>query len=68
MSEQTLTKAEWIDRCAKRYRDVGGLSEDLAKSAAEVAYEVEDEDWGPRGDPEEAADEDMSCWDDDGDQ
>lgn len=58
----TGIKEEWLARCAARYRERGGLDADDAMAAAQVCAEEAD-DCGP----EEAADNDMDCWDDDGD-
>lgn len=66
-----MERDEWQARCAARYKTVAGLNDVAAMQAAEATADVEHEEhgasaiaWTP---PEEAADEDMACWDDDGD-
>lgn len=56
-----MTREEWIDRCAKRYMERGGLNEKDARTAAEYQAGEQSDTWG-WDKPEETADEDMSCW------
>ncbi|MFH5254635.1 hypothetical protein ACGTRS_25710 [Burkholderia semiarida] len=53
-----LTQQEWVARCAKRYVDRGGCAEQIAREAAQAAFDNRDGDESP----EEAADTDMSYW------
>jgi len=66
-----ITRIEWVAQCAGRFQERGGLT---AKQADEYAYAtacVELDDNGPDvarwTDPIEAADSDMSYWENDGD-
>lgn len=52
-----MTEKEWIDRCAKRYVESGGLREELAIQAAHACFEND-----AKMIPEEAADADMEYW------
>ena len=52
-----MTEKEWIDRCAKRYMERGGLREELAINAAHACFEND-----PEMIPEEAAELDMIYW------
>lgn len=54
----TLTKEEWIERCAARFQERGGLSEYDAQEAAIEMYalDIKDED------PVDMADQDMLYW------
>lgn len=59
-----MTREEWVIRAALRYQVVGGaLDEDMAREAAESLYDS-DEDV-PSQVPEDAADEDISNWEND---
>lgn len=62
-----LTREEWISRCAKRYTERAGLDDVLARSCAEICRELIEED--PESyageSPEDMADGDMDCWDND---
>lgn len=53
--------SDWIDRCAKRYIERGGCTEETARQLAAAAFENRESDESP----EEAADTDMSYWTDD---
>ena len=65
-----MTRDEWIDRCAARMTAVAGMARDNALYFAKECAAFEAESNGPSGDgwnaPEDAADEEMSYWDDDG--
>lgn len=56
-----LTQQEWTDRCAKRYVERGGCTEENARQMAIAAFENRESDESP----EEAADTDMSYWTED---
>lgn len=65
-----MTKTEWIERCAAQYMKRGGLTQDQATEAAQVTYaaEIGEGETEETRDPEEAADDDMDCWTDDGEE
>lgn len=56
-----MTKKEWVEACAKRYMERGGVPENQAYQMAEDAYFTTD----GKDDPEGVADDDMSYWTDD---
>lgn len=59
-----MTREEWIRRFADRVKAMSEISEEEAmESAKSCADTAEDDEWL---DPEEAADTEMSYWDDDG--
>lgn len=62
-----LTKDEWLARCAKRYMERAGLDETMARTCADICREILDAD--PESyegeSPEDMADGDMGCWDND---
>lgn len=60
-------KEEWITRCAKRYIERAGMPVENAFEAARVNYD-ETAGLGLNILPEDAADDDMGCWTDDGDE
>ena len=59
-----MDREEWITRCAARFETRGGLHLIEARGFAEAALENLNDDTAES--PEDAADEDMSCWTDDG--
>lgn len=70
-----LSAEEWKRRYAARVMEVSGMLEHQAIEVARVGRELYDEEvreygqdsadvWGG---PEDLADQEMSCWDDDGD-
>lgn len=61
-----MDREEWLARCAARYESLGGLTASQALEAAAVALDAYEEGDFTE-DPEDAADADMECWDDDGD-
>ena len=63
-----MTKGEWIARCAARYQERAGLTQEQAREAAEACFDAESREPGSEFSevPEDCADEDMSCWTDDG--
>lgn len=61
LRDRAVTREEWIDRCAKRYMERGGMNEKDARAAALYQAGEQDDTWGWDG-PEEAADEDMRGW------
>lgn len=71
-SEQSaMTPEEWQRRCAARYMERGGVGEHSAIQMAREAWVQEQDHGDPNSgwmSPEEAADEDMSYWEDDGDE
>lgn len=58
-----ITKEEWIQRSAARFKDRGGLTEEEAREQAKASFETVNGDLSEN--PEDAADEDMSYWDND---
>ncbi|MBO7866983.1 hypothetical protein J6337_28745 [Burkholderia pseudomallei] len=56
-------KEVWIDRCAKRYEERGAVDSNTARDFAQACWEnrLNDDE-----SPEDAADEDMSYWENDG--
>jgi hypothetical protein len=54
-----LTRAEWIDRCARHLIDIGGAAVGYAYSTAKALVDDRDDECYT---PEETADEEMSCW------
>lgn len=67
-----MTKDEWIARCAARYQQQAALTPEQARDAAEACFDAEAGEPGfefsesAEYGPENCADEDMSCWTDDG--
>lgn len=59
----TITKDEWLTRCAKRLTELGGLEPEVAHEVAETQFENVGEDLTES--PEDAADEEMSYWSED---
>lgn len=57
-----MKREEWIARCAARYAERGGLGAVQAKEFAEISLEGIDGDLTEN--PEDTADEDMTCWSD----
>jgi hypothetical protein len=64
MMNTKLTEAEWMSRLRQRFIDRAGEGADAVADAVSFA------EWsdGFEDDPEGAADEEMSCWTDDGDE
>ena len=66
-----MTKDEWIARCAARYQERAGMTPEQANEAAKACFEAESGETefseAVEYRPEDCADEDMSCWTDDGD-
>lgn len=60
----TTEKEEWITRCKAQFVKRAALDDGQAQVCAEVAYDNE-EDFNLYT-PEESADNEMDCWDDDG--
>jgi len=61
----SLPKAEWVDRCAARYVERSKIELAQAKELAEENYTASKDFWADEESPEDAADNDMDCWDDD---
>lgn len=55
-----MDKEEWLMKCAARFETLGGLHIKQARDFAEAALENLDGDLTEN--PEEAADEDMTRW------
>ena len=55
-----MSESEWIRACAKRFMEKGGLSKKIAIDHAKGCFENLGKD--RRYTPNEAADEDISCW------
>ena len=62
---EALSRDEWSRRYAARIAAVAGWDQASADAAAEA---VPDEYMGDYASPEEAADDEMSNWEDDGDE
>jgi len=71
--DMNVNKEEWIKRYAERVQKMAGWNEDAARNAAEAGAEVFEDNERAAGNalawenPEDEADEEMSCWSDDGD-
>lgn len=65
-----MDEEQWLTRCAARYETRALVHLNVARGFARATLEVaKEDDWEYyRDKPEEAADEDMSHWDDDGEQ
>lgn len=59
-----MNREEWLTRCAARFEVRAGMHLTEARGFAEAVLENLNDDTSES--PEEAADEDMSCWTDDG--
>lgn len=59
--ESATEQQAWLDKCAARFVERGGLTQEEAGEAALIMFQEADEG----ADPVEAADEDMSYWTDD---
>ena len=57
-----MDKEEWLTKCAARFEARGGLNLEKARYFAEAS--LENLDFDLTEDPEDAADEEMSCWTD----
>jgi hypothetical protein len=59
-----MTPNEWKERCAARYQEKAGLTDDQAKEFAEACFEAQEGPFSTAADynPENCADEDMSYW------
>ena len=57
-----MDKKEWLTRCAERYQSRAGMEAGEAMQAAEASLENLDNDLTEN--PEDAADEDLTCWQD----
>jgi len=53
----TLTKEEWVARCAAHYVKVTDMDKETAQAFAESCF-----DTSPELSPEDAAEEDINCW------
>lgn len=60
MPETTLTKEEWIKRCAAHYVKVTEVNQEQADTMADACWDM-DHDISP----EDAAEEDINCWEHD---
>ncbi|BET09402.1 hypothetical protein [Pandoraea sputorum] len=56
-----ITDDAWKARCAERFRNRGGVTEKVAMDMAQACFEQR-VDWDCEGDPEGAADVEMSYW------
>lgn len=59
-TETTLTKEEWLSRCAAHYVKISDLTPEEANDFAVGAL-----DCFPDMSPEDAAEEDVNCWEHD---
>jgi hypothetical protein len=59
-----MTEDEWKMRCAARYIECSGLSQEEAEEAAEIAFLAQDGVFCKTGvfNPEDCADEDWTYW------
>lgn len=57
-----MDKNEWMARCAARYQQRAGMEAGEAMQAAEASLENLGNDLTEN--PEDAADEDLTCWQD----
>jgi len=59
-----MTTEEWKKRCAARYVERAGVTDDHAKELADACFEAQDGDFSEMAiySPEDCADEDMSYW------
>lgn len=62
-TEPLLTREQWLERCAARLRDRGGMVPDVAMLTADAQLENLNEDLTEN--PEQAADDEMSYWTED---
>ena len=63
-----MTREEWKARCAAQYMKRAGLTQEQANEAAKANYESQENgEFSESADyrPEQCADDDMDCWDDD---
>lgn len=67
LRSEPLAPEEWKRQCAARYMDRAGVEERVAMQMAETAWEEAATDRDNLPTPQEAADADMDCWEDDGD-
>jgi hypothetical protein len=58
--ETPLTREQWLERCAARFRSVAAMKPELARSFAETQLESLKDDLTEN--PEDAADDEMSYW------
>lgn len=64
-----MDRYEWLRLCAEQYESRGGMTPEQARESAQIALEVELEcGAGLSTDPVAAADADIDCWDNDGDE
>lgn len=56
----SMSNSEWIERCAARFIQVGGLNTNVAFEQAKICYDMDDPADGIT--PEQAADNEMDCW------
>lgn len=59
-----MTKREWLQRCAARYVEKAGVTQEQADDFAEVCYDAQQIETGEiyTENPENCADEDMEEW------
>ncbi len=58
-NDEVMTKETWMERYAKRMVDLAKATPEFAKASAEACFDPTI--WALHS-PEEAAEEDMSCW------
>ena len=63
-----MNRAEWQELCAKRLVARGGLDAGEAAATAIILADTQEQQEGPHpvdwDEPDDAADEEMSCWGD----
>ena len=59
-NEELMSKEEWMERYVTSIKEKSACSDTLAREAAEAAFDPEA--WSDYT-PEEAADEEIACWD-----
>ncbi|HEY7821926.1 MAG TPA: hypothetical protein VIG24_03790 [Acidimicrobiia bacterium] len=62
MADESLSREEWLRRCATEYKRLAETDDRFAMECAEATLGALDD--GLLADPEEAAREDMSYWSD----
>ena len=60
----TISKGEWLKRCAARFIEVADIDEETAEQLAETSLESTIEFEDTESTPEECADGEMSYWND----
>ena len=59
-NEELMSKEEWIERYVTRMKELAACNDAFARESAEASFDPET--WANYS-PEEAVDEEISCWD-----